>query len=408
MKDCAKQDKYKLAALLTSIVLFTVFGISVADVHPTKVNQDSPPAPLTAARSVCKIGLRTVLAWPGTNSVDPQKLGIYTPEDEVFESGIETEMTDRPDTQTSVADFLISGDRLFFLDAASPSIKCFSTEGKLIWTIETRTHGMYILGAYGDDLYVLMSEVPQKIRAFNKLGEVRNYNEKLMKQLQDSLGNTIHLKDVSWIGVDHLGRLHCAVDHSDRVDWVRLEAQRGHFLEKTTIPQSLTHQRFMLNRHDGSLFIFDKIENGVAIGTQYLDVNGDVIFANRERTIGRLQVGKLSQNGTYSHLTALPNSDLTEFESGLVDSGNIDLDSNGKFYKLAKSSIQYPQLLGDVIVSSYEVVLQFSSSGRFEGVRAVIKRGPDKSKSFGVDADGNVYYLQFHKTHLAVMKAPRP
>lgn len=398
----------KMAALLTSIMLIAAYGKSPIENHLLTVNQGNPPEPLSVARPVCKIGLKTVLEWPGGNTVEPQKIGVYTPDEEVFEVGQESERTDRPETQTSVDDFILSRDHYFFLDSACPSIKCYNVEGKLVWVVDTSVRNIYFLGAHGDTLFVVMSNVPQEARAFDKNGEVKNYNQILLSQLSAHLEQAIHLKDISWIGIDYLGRLHCTVEHSDQVDWIRLDAKSGHYIDKTTIPQMIAHQRFMVNKHDGNLYVFDRIENGVAVGTRYMDTDGQVILENRERTLVKFKVGRLSPNGTFSHLTYLPESELSDIESSHVGYSNIEMDGNGNFYRLAKSSIQRFSQMGDIGVRSYEIVLQYSPEGRYEGVRAIMKRGPDNSKAFCVDQDGNVFYLNFHSDLLSIMKAPKP
>lgn len=373
----------------------------------------SRPDPLTKPQILTTLPIEQVKDFPSDPTINASHIGIYVPEDKIVSEDERGDEGTDMDDHVSVADFLVSDRFIFIYDMAKPSLKCYNFQGELVWSNKQARLKDKLLGAFGSYHYTRSTETPSTLRAFHRGQEIPGFQDQIMSALQRSLGSPPSLHLVWWLGVDPSGKIRCLVQQNGKTYLCAVSANSAQASLCVELnPASSLESRdanFLDNPFTHQLYRTRIMERGPTVNVNHHDFDGTLMTTTRARGISVYQLQQFNLQGNLERTVRLPSGELSAIEETFQGSALTQVDQRGHFYRLSQSqSVRSIELSPWIAVTAYYAVLEYDVQGHFVGIRAVFDRGPDRSQGYCVDADGNVYYLQFHKTHLAVMKAQRP
>ncbi len=170
--------------------------------------------------------------------------------------------------------------------------------------------------------------------------------------------------------------------------------------ETTSSPQ--------INLHRGFLYGIETAESGKPSSMWWVRETGEVDYSDSSWHEGtRYKVVVYDAMGRLLREFQLPAGSPSDVEKQVpYTTAVLAVDGRGHVYLERFPRVVYDVPVGATHAVRYSAVLEYDSSGRFVGLRAICNTF--SFLSISVDAQGNVYWLEPHKDGLHVMMAPVP
>lgn len=315
------------------------------------------------------------------------------------------------------SDFAIGIDGSIYIgDEQNGKVKKFNRKGQLLMVTDghiDRIAGMGV-DSHGR-IYVIHGTASNEIAVYDEKGkrlpDVERKITEAVEKLADNLASTKPQleRDIfrGWRRPP-IGAVRCDASGN-------LYFQSGQFILKVDaqFAEAQVHKERPLDAR-GRRYAYRFLAPEREVERLVYGIDGSLVNRFLTPILQRVEVTIYDVDGSEIRRFTLPRGNWSEVERLVpVGGGDIDCDGRGHFYTVRSPVAIYHRPLKPGIpnffVKCCYAVLEYDAEGNFVGVRALFNGFTMPSRHWvEVDAQGNVYWLDFEADHLKVMMAPVP